>query len=111
MRKNRIVQLVFVWILFITPLFFVDPTKLPIGVLLLPLALLGVAVFITVRVLLEKKAQNHRTAHRIAAMIGISVVLIVALLSLNQFTLRDALVGILLILLGFFYVGRTISKK
>ena len=88
-----------------------DPATLPIPLLIGPFALLFIAIYVTLGVLMEKYAhQSHPRVKRIAFAGSSVIVLALALQSLGQLTVRDVLVSIAVITIGYFYIGRTVRR-
>ncbi|MFA6270504.1 MAG: hypothetical protein WC657_04860 [Candidatus Paceibacterota bacterium] len=88
-----------------------DPDRLPIGLLLLPIAWLFLCLFITIRYLLDrlfkgKRALSSSRRFSLAFLFAALPSLLLLLSSINQLTVRDVLLLLAVVLFGVFYVSR-----
>lgn len=91
-------------------LFATDPNKLPIGWLLLPFVLLFGAIFLTIlyvqRLKRQKPSNSSTKGFATAAILAAIPTFLLLLDSINQLTLRDALIFIVFAIVALFYVRR-----
>ena len=109
-NKTTVVAIV-AWSMLFVILFFIDPTGVPVAVLPLPFGVLFVAVSVTSTVLLRHRINTPTRIRRISIFSACVAVIVLALTSLGQLTLRDVIVATFLIALSFFYIHRTIPEK
>lgn len=84
-------------------LFVTNPQKLPIALLILPVFLLFVIIYVTVYLLLNKRIKKSERISKtrlalIAGIISIVPVLLIVLASIQQFTLRDIILSIVIVI-------------
>lgn len=87
-------------------LFFTSPTELAIPILITPFLLLFVSLFLILQIILERLARNSPHNARTALIVTCLPILLLALQSVGQLTLRDVLTVGLLFLVGYFYLHR-----
>ena len=111
MNRNKQIRIFILWAMFLVPLLVIDPAKASIYVLIVPFCILFMAVSSTMSYVLESGITNKRRVRHIAFSVGSLVVGSLALASLGQLAFRDFIVLGIIILLGYFYVERTVSGK
>ena len=88
-----------------------NPGKLPVGLLLLPFIWLFIALFMTVRLILAKRARkkegelSRKTWVR-AAAVALLPTFLLLLDSINQLTLKDGLLFAVFVVLVIFYANK-----
>lgn len=90
------------------------PANLPIWGLIIPFVVLYFALSYTLRTVIEYSTQVSPHVRKLEkwlpAIASLSVVMILALQSIGQLSLRDVFAVVLLVLVGYFYVNRNGSK-
>jgi len=102
------------WTILVVFISISQPAKLPVWGLIIPFILLYFAVRYSVRLIFEHKAQTNvrmRAAQRwLPVVIAVCAVVVLALQSIGQLSMRDVIAVVLVVLLGYFYVHRNASK-
>ncbi len=97
------------WLLLLAFLALTEPIRLPVVVLIVPFVLLFTALFSmwtsAQRIRLRFSARG-RPHPRLGAVICASAVMLLALQSLGQLTLRDVLTVLAIVAVSYFYSGR-----
>jgi uncharacterized membrane protein YccC len=114
MRTPKLTKKSFLTILlyvgFIVFLFTTNPNKLPIGLLLLPIAWLFLCLFVAARFLFSRLLKNSklsRSRRNTLALLAAGLPSLLLLLkSIDQLTARDSLLLLLLIGFALFYASR-----
>ena len=110
MNLNRQVTItVTAWLLLAVFLALTEPAGLPVAALIIPFVLLFVALFgawHSVQRLRLQYAARGRPHGRLGVIICASVVLLLALQSLGQLSLRDVLTVSAIVTIGSFYMDR-----
>ena len=90
------------------------PASLPIWGLIIPFVMLYFALSYTLRVIVEYSTHASQRLRKIERwlpiIVSLSVVMVLALQSIGQLSLRDVFAVVLLVLIGYFYVNRNGSK-
>lgn len=96
---------------------FTNPNKLPTGLLIVGFILLGFTLYLALRSVIAGLAlYGIRTGshnRRLAVMISLAIIIMVALQSIGELTLRDVVVLLLLnvIIYGYISYGQTKTKN
>lgn len=90
-------------------LFFTNPQKLPISLLILPIVLLFLIIYAIVYLLITKKLKRAKTISKtriivISGVCALMPVLLLVLASIRQFTFRDILLAIALLVCVSWYL-------
>ena len=97
------------WMLLLAFLVLTEPVRLPVVALIVPFVLLFAALFgvwaSAQQIRLHYSARG-RPHSRLGAVICASVVLLLALQSLGQLSLRDVLTVLAIVAVGYFYSAR-----
>lgn len=105
------IKAVVLWLALVLFMSVSHPAKLPTVGLILPFIILYAAVLHTVEWLIEYMGKTRlptvsAARRRIPPIVTTAVVLVVALQSIGQLTVRDALAVFLVVALGYFYLYR-----
>ncbi len=118
--KQKIVQMICLWLALGAFMAVCSPDKLPVVVLIVPFVLLYAAFYSTWNLGIALRARFFvRTQpillHRPLGMaLSLSTVLLIVLQSIGQLTLRDAVTVLAVVVIGYLYVTRSrfvIPKK
>ncbi|MFZ1483642.1 MAG: hypothetical protein WAS36_01370 [Candidatus Saccharimonadales bacterium] len=109
-KKNpsSYIVLLLPWAAFLLFMSTTHPATLPVYALLIPFVLLGLAVYVTLRMLMSKLMGQSKHQKIVTILITLFLVTCVGLQSVGQLTFRDFLTVLFLALLGYFYVYRNI---
>ena len=90
-----------------------NPLKLPLIVLLIPFLLLFIILYNTVMMLLRllSRKMTHRHRRVVVTVVSLEPVLLLLLASINQLTIRDGVLSLLLIGGCAWYLSRTNRAK
>lgn len=114
MNQRKLSKLAILWAVFFTFLLAVNPTRLPIFVLILPYILLFFALRLSWQVaeevLREQDSQKLVLKSERSNLFAAIVVAMLALASIGQLTIRDVSTVTLLAFLGYFYMTRNRSR-
>lgn len=92
-----------------------QPAGLPVWGLIIPFVLLYFALRNTVALVLERPGRTdtpeRRFERRLPEAAAMSLILVLALQSIGQLTVRDVLAVISVVMLGYFYIHRNGSKQ
>lgn len=107
-NKKQATYALVLYLVFIGFMLFTDPQKLPIVWLLLPFVLLFLALYLTAKFVLVNVRKNSTNKNNtvIASIIAGAPCLVLLLDSVNQLTVRDVFLIIVLAIFGMFYAGR-----
>jgi uncharacterized membrane protein len=106
--KRQKTKVIFSWGALLALILLTNPTRLPVPFLVLPFAILFIALYLSLSLLLQKYSRLHPTRIKRTAAVSSSIVIVAfALQSLGQLTIRDVVVAVALIGIGYFYIGRT----
>lgn len=93
-------------------LLFTDPRHFPVPLLVLPLGLLFAALYTSLKTSMTKfTTYKESRVNRLSAGGASILIIAVALQSLGQLTARDIIVSSVLVVIGFFYLGRTMDRR
>lgn len=114
MKKHSKIALI-CWALLGIFLCVTNPSEIPIIFLVIPYALLYSAIHYTLTTLIEyyggaklgEKSRNYWWSH----IIALCALLFLALQSIGQLATRDVVTIVFLVLLGSFYIRRTIKNN
>lgn len=107
--RKHIVRMIGAWLLFGGFLVFFSPNGLPVVFLIVPFALLFIALYslwTMMRELVAHRFERPRTHRRLGMAVCLSAVFLLLLQSLGQLTLRDVVTVMILVVLGYLYFGR-----
>jgi phosphatidylglycerophosphate synthase len=103
------------WIILAMFMGITQPAKVPVWGLIIPFVILYFAVRYTLKAALENvthtNPRNLRLEKWLPLLVSVSTVVILALQSIGQLSLRDVTAVILVVALGYFYVHRNGSKE
>ena len=100
------------WTLLALMMLLTSPVHMPVSLLIIPFAILFIALYATLGLLLSKYSkQPSQRVRRLSTAIAAIIVIAAALQSLGQLTARDVIVALALILIGYFYIGRTAVNR
>ncbi|MCA9327253.1 hypothetical protein KDA14_01870 [Candidatus Saccharibacteria bacterium] len=108
-RNPRVIKTVVLWALLISFMLFTRPEKLPVGVLVVPLILFGLALYMTLRLafeVLQRKDSNRGRQRLFAIIMTLAVTVCVGLQSIGELSPRDFITVLLLSGISYFYVAR-----
>ena len=107
---KHIASIATLYVVFFAFLFTTDPNKLAIGWLLVPFALLFAAIFLSILYIQGRKRQvtGRYSPKRVitAAIVAAIPTFLLLLDSINQLTLRDALIFAVFSIVTLFYIRR-----
>ena len=108
-KARRIVLLLALYLSLPLFLFFTNPQKLPLPLVLLPIFLLFLIFYTTIYVLISTRFKNSRGISRtrlilISAIVAIVPVLLIVLASIQQFTLRDIILSTFIVICISWYL-------
>ena len=108
-KARRIVLLLALYLSLPLFLFFTNPQKLPLPLVLLPIFLLFLIFYTTIYVLISTRFRNSRGISRtrlilISAIVAIVPVLLIVLASIQQFTLRDIILSTFIVICISWYL-------
>ena len=109
---NKLVKVILLIILYLSLpliLMFTNPNNLPLPLLVLPVVLLFLIIFVTVYffVISKMKASKRISKTRnlvITAIVAIVPVLLIVLASIRQFTLRDIILSVFIVVCISWYL-------
>lgn len=109
-RKPKIAKLVILSLLYaVGPLFFMltDPDKIPLPLLILPFLWLFAVVFITARLVLQRRVSaTNKQVVIVSSLLACLVVLLLVFQSIHQLTIRDVLISLAIIGIAAVYLLR-----
>jgi hypothetical protein len=108
MPKLRIPTYISYWVALIFFLLITDPNHLPVGFLVIPFGILGLAVYKT---WLAFTAGSRSTNGRkiLGLIITFTLVACLGLQSIGEFTPRDFLIVVLFAAIAYFYAARSLK--
>lgn len=110
MQKRKLVQALAAWGALVLFLLITRPEHLPVGVLIVPFLLLGLAVYLTWLSLVDvflPKYRDKKTAHAIlGGIIASTLVICLGLQSIGELALQDIIPVLLFVSLVYFYIAR-----
>lgn len=113
--QKQLVRTVIAWGALLGFMMLFQPTKLPVVVLIVPFVLLFAAIYSLWNLinLLRTRfftKQTWQPSRRLSLTVSLSAVLLLVLQSLGQLTLRDVLTVVAIVVLGYAYVARNLSR-
>jgi hypothetical protein len=115
--RQYILRMGLSWAALAAFMMFLQPSKLPVVVLIVPFLLLF-AVFYTTWNLLHAvwwrffaQQPQKRPSRRLGLAVCVSAVLLMVLQSLGQLSLRDVVTVVAIVTLGYIYLARSLSSS
>ena len=111
--RPQFISVVLSYVLLAILLMTTNPESMPLPVIIIPFIVIFICLFLTIDLVAGHLLKNINTKSRvrISIILAIFPVLIMVLQSINQLTLRDVAISLLLFFLLIFYFKKTNTIK